>query len=53
MCLHAGLCFLYCPVLESGGVWQPDPAAPHARAGPEGSSIRDAAEGLPEEAAEG
>lgn len=40
-------------VLESGGVWQPQPAAPHVGAGAEGPALRVAAEGLPEEASRG
>lgn len=37
-------------VPESGSVWQPQPAAPHAGTGAEGPTLRDAAQGLPEEA---
>ena len=36
-----------------GGVRVADVAAPHAGAGPEGPPVRDAAEGLPEEASPG
>lgn len=45
---------MYGPVfLESGGVLQPDPAAPHVRASPEGPTLWDAAQGLPEETVRG
>lgn len=42
-----------CPGLESGGMWQPHSAASHVGASPEGSTLWDAAKGLPEQAASG
>lgn len=48
---RSSVCIL--PFLESGGVRQPDPAAPHVGTSPEGSTLWDAAQGLPEETARG
>lgn len=35
----SGMLCICCPVLESGGVWQPDPAAPHVGTSPEGATL--------------
>ena len=47
MCMLVSLCV--CET-ESRGVWESDSAASHARASTEGPTLRDAAQGLPEEA---
>lgn len=38
---------------ESGGLWQPDPAASHAGTSAKTPTLRDAAQRLPQEAARG
>lgn len=48
--ISSNLCSVSDPT-ETGCVWEPDVAAPHAGAGPEDSSLRAAAQRLPEEAA--
>ena len=50
LCIISVFCVLWCfPVYsaEGGALWKPQSAAPHVGAGPEDSSLRAAAQGLP------